>query len=71
MTTPFNQPAALRVLITGAAGNIGRVLCAQLKGRYALLRETFIDTEVAQFHGGMYCPMEFVGDTLRIDGGPL
>jgi len=31
MTSPFNQPAALRVLITGAAGNIGRVLRAQLK----------------------------------------
>ena len=40
MTNPFNQPAALRVLITGAAGNIGRVLRAQLKGRYALLRLT-------------------------------
>jgi uronate dehydrogenase len=42
MPTPFDQPAALRVLITGAAGNIGRVLRAQLKGRYALLRLTDI-----------------------------
>lgn len=42
MTTPFTQPAALRVLITGAAGNIGRVLRAQLQGRYALLRLTDI-----------------------------
>lgn len=40
MTTPFNQPAALRVLITGAAGNIGRALRAHLRGRYALLRLT-------------------------------
>jgi uronate dehydrogenase len=40
MTTPFNQPSALRVLITGAAGHIGRTLRAQLKGRYALLRLT-------------------------------
>ena len=38
MTTPFDQPSALRVLITGAAGNIGRVLRAHFKGRYALLR---------------------------------
>ena len=52
MPTPFDQPGALRVLITGAAGNIGRALRAQ-------------------FHGGMYCPMEFMGDTTRIDGGPL
>lgn len=29
------------------------------------------DPIAAQFHGGMYCPMEFVGDTTRIDGGPL
>jgi uronate dehydrogenase len=42
MPTPFDQPAALRVLITGAAGNIGRVLRAHLKGRYALLRLTDI-----------------------------
>lgn len=40
MTTPFNQPSALRVLMTGAAGNIGRTLRAHLKGRYALLRLT-------------------------------
>ena len=38
MTTPFNQPSALRVLMTGAAGNIGRTLRQHLKGRYALLR---------------------------------
>lgn len=42
MTTPFDQAANLCVLITGAAGNIGRVLRAQLKGRYALLRLTDI-----------------------------
>lgn len=29
------------------------------------------DPIAAQFHGGMYCPIEFVGDTMRIDGGPL
>jgi uronate dehydrogenase len=40
MNTPFDQPSALRVLITGAAGNIGRTLRAHLKGRYALLRLT-------------------------------
>jgi len=40
MTTPFDQPRALRVLITGAAGNIGRTLRAHFKGRYALLRLT-------------------------------
>ena len=40
MTTPFNRPADLRVLVTGAAGNIGRALRAHLKGRYALLRLT-------------------------------
>ncbi len=38
MNTPFNQPSALRVLMTGAAGNIGRTLRQHLKGRYALLR---------------------------------
>ena len=38
MSTPFDHPSALRVLMTGAAGNIGRTLRAHLKGRYALLR---------------------------------
>ena len=38
MNTPFNQPSALRVLMTGAAGNIGRTLRQHLQGRYALLR---------------------------------
>ncbi|MEO8654988.1 MAG: NAD(P)-dependent oxidoreductase [Ramlibacter sp.] len=38
MPTPFDQPSALRVLMTGAAGNIGRTLRQHLKGRYALLR---------------------------------
>ena len=47
MPTPFDQPAALRVLITGAAGNIGRVLRAQLRGRYALLRLTDIAPQAA------------------------
>jgi uronate dehydrogenase len=42
MTTPFEEPARLRVLITGAAGNIGRVLRRHLHGRYALLRLTDI-----------------------------
>ncbi len=42
MPTPFDQPASLRVLITGAAGNIGRVLRSHFKGRYALLRLTDI-----------------------------
>lgn len=36
--TPFTQPEQLRVLITGAAGNIGLCLRAGLRGRYALLR---------------------------------
>ena len=36
--SPFNYPADLRVLITGAAGIIGRCLRADMKGRYALLR---------------------------------
>lgn len=38
MTTPFAEPGRLRVLITGAAGNIGRTLRHHLRGRYALLR---------------------------------
>jgi uronate dehydrogenase len=42
MAAPFNEASALRVLITGAAGNIGRTLRAHLKGRYALLRLTDI-----------------------------
>jgi uronate dehydrogenase len=29
------------------------------------------DPIAVQFHGGMYCPIDFVGDTTRIDGGPL
>jgi uronate dehydrogenase len=36
--TPFDQPAALRVLITGSAGIIGRTLRQHWRGRYALLR---------------------------------
>jgi uronate dehydrogenase len=47
MTTPFDQPSALRVLITGAAGNIGRTLRAHLKGRYALLRLTDLAPQAA------------------------
>jgi len=42
MTEPFNDPAGLRVLITGAAGNIGRALRRHLRGRYGLLRLTDI-----------------------------
>jgi uronate dehydrogenase len=42
MTTPFGDPAGLRVLITGAAGNIGRTLRRHLRGRYRLLRLTDI-----------------------------
>ena len=42
MTRAFDQPPALRVLITGAAGNIGRTLRTQLQRRYALLRLTDI-----------------------------
>lgn len=42
MAAPFNEVSALRVLITGAAGNIGRTLRVHLKGRYALLRLTDI-----------------------------
>lgn len=40
--TPFDRPSDLRVLITGAAGNIGRTLRPHLRGRYALLRLTDI-----------------------------
>ena len=47
MTTPFNQPSGLRVLITGAAGNIGRALRAHLRGRYALLRLTDVAPQEA------------------------
>ncbi len=36
--TCFTKPENLRVLITGAAGNIGKCLRDQLRGRYALLR---------------------------------
>lgn len=36
--TSFTEPENLRVLITGAAGNIGKCLRDQLRGRYALLR---------------------------------
>lgn len=35
---PFTQPDKLKVLITGAAGNIGMCLRSHLQGRYALLR---------------------------------
>jgi uronate dehydrogenase len=47
MTTPFNQASALRVLITGAAGNIGRTLRTHLQGRYALLRLTDVAPQAA------------------------
>lgn len=47
MPTPFNQPSALRVLMTGAAGNIGRVLRHHLKGRYALMRLTDVAPQAA------------------------
>src|SRR5690606_32406760 len=36
--TCFTKPENLRVLITGAAGNIGKCLRSHLRGRYALLR---------------------------------
>ena len=36
--TCFTKPENLRVLITGAAGNIGKCLRAHLSGRYGLLR---------------------------------
>ncbi|MFZ2739320.1 MAG: NAD(P)-dependent oxidoreductase [Burkholderiaceae bacterium] len=36
-----------------------------------MLNSPVEDPIAAQFHGGMYCPIEFVGDTDRIDGGPL
>src|SRR5690554_4510711 len=46
---PFTQPEKLKVLITGAAGNIGLCLRTQLRGRYALLRLADIaDQEPAQ-----------------------
>ena len=47
MTTPFAEPAGLRVLITGAAGNIGRTLRRHLRGRYGLLRLTDIAPQEA------------------------
>jgi uronate dehydrogenase len=36
--TPFTQPKKLKILITGAAGNIGMCLRTHLRGRYALVR---------------------------------
>jgi len=38
MAVAFDQPAALKVLVTGAAGRIGVVLREHFRGRYALLR---------------------------------
>lgn len=47
--TPFTQPKKLKVLITGAAGNIGTCLRTLLRDRYALLRLADIaDQEPAQ-----------------------
>jgi len=47
--TPFTQPKKLKVLITGAAGNIGLCLRTHLRDRYALLRLADIaDQEPAQ-----------------------
>jgi uronate dehydrogenase len=38
VTIPFDRPAELKVLMTGAAGRIGVVLREHFKGRYGLLR---------------------------------
>lgn len=47
--TPFTTPEKLRVLITGAAGNIGMCLRTHLRDRYGLLRLADIaDQEPAQ-----------------------
>ncbi|HEY9269821.1 NAD(P)-dependent oxidoreductase [Achromobacter sp.] len=56
--TPFNQPQNLRVLITGAAGNIGLCLREQLRGRYALLRLADIAPQEAAQAGEEICTMD-------------
>ena len=44
---------------------------AELFAAEVLATSPVEDPIAAQFHGGMYCPIDFVGDTTRIDGGPL
>jgi uronate dehydrogenase len=56
--TPFNQPENLRVLITGAAGNIGLCLRTHLRGRYALLRLADIAPQEPAQAGEEICTMD-------------
>ncbi len=56
--TPFNQPENLRVLITGAAGNIGLCLRTHLRGRYALLRLADIAPQEPAQAGEEICAMD-------------
>lgn len=56
--TPFNKPENLRVLITGAAGIIGRCLRADLKGRYALLRLSDVAEQKPADPGEEVCKLD-------------
>lgn len=53
--TPFTQPKKLKILITGAAGNIGMCLRKHLRGRYALLRLADIAPQEAAQEGEEVC----------------
>ena len=66
MTTSFDQPAALRVLITGAGGNIGRTLRALLQGRYALLRLIDIAPQAPAQAGEEVATVD-IGDAAALD----
>ncbi|TAN25884.1 MAG: NAD(P)-dependent oxidoreductase [Castellaniella sp.] len=53
--TPFTQPKKLKILITGAAGNIGTCLRTHLRGRYGLMRLADIaDQEAGQGNEEIY-----------------
>lgn len=66
MTTPFDQPAGLRILMTGAAGNIGRTLREHLKSRYALLRLTDIAPQAPAGPGEEVGAVD-IGDAAALD----
>jgi len=56
--TCFTKPEGLRVLITGAAGNIGKCLREQLRGRYALLRLADIAQQEPAREGEEVCAID-------------
>ncbi|CAB3811015.1 NAD-dependent epimerase/dehydratase family protein [Achromobacter denitrificans] len=56
--TCFTKPENLRVLITGAAGNIGKCLRDQLRGRYALLRLADIAEQEPAREGEEICAID-------------